>query len=78
MGMNCKTCGLPYPAGNETWGYAGPMCRFGGDHTPRQIYAPMPHDAGSHDQHGCRPVRYMTEDDVRRIIREELSRSDNE
>lgn len=57
--------GVPY-------GYVGPVCAYSGHHP---VYKTLPPDAGSHDQPGFRPVRYVTEEDVRRIIREELDRS---
>jgi hypothetical protein len=72
--MRCKTCGLPYPAGNETWGYAGAMCIHAGDHTPRPIFVQFPPDAGSYDQPSMRPARYLTEEDVMRLIHQELMR----
>lgn len=57
---HCKGCGLPQFDG--TAGYVGPQCKCWA------IYGPMS------PQPGCAPARPLTEDDIRRIVREELGR----
>lgn len=67
---NCKKCGYPIMPPGVPYGYAGPVCAYGGHHP---TYQPLPHDAGSHDQYpGARPARYLTEEDVIRLIDEKL------
>lgn len=66
----CGTCGFPIPPRNVSFGYAGPMCAYEGEHPPyRPTYAPM------HPVEGAKPMRQLTEEDVRRIVREELGKS---
>lgn len=58
----CGTCGYLIPPHNQAIGYAGNVCMYGGHHPTFQLPAP--------------PLeKRLTEDDVRRIVREELDRS---
>ena len=57
----CIKCGLPQFSGAA--GYIGPQCKC-----CWAIYAPTP------PEQGCTPARLLAEDDVRRIVREELAR----
>lgn len=56
----CNNCGLPRFSG--PYGYVGEVCMCG--YAPRFTPLPPPTD----------PLRQLTEDDVRRIVREELQR----
>ena len=56
----CIKCGLPQFDGAA--GYVGPQCKCWA------IYGPFP------PQQGCAPVKSLTEEDVRRIVQEELAR----
>ena len=56
----CIKCGLPQFAGVA--GYVGPQCKCWA------IYGPFPR------QQACTPVKLLTEEDVRRIVQEELAR----
>jgi len=62
----CHRCGLPQFDGPA--GYAGPQCRCWliDQHRP-SAYKPMPPVGG------CQPAQPLTESDIRRIIREEVS-----
>lgn len=57
--MNCPNCGGVLPFHNAPC--TGPL----------PYYAPMP---AQPPLHGAQPIRPLTEDDVRRIVREELAK----
>ena len=63
--MKCQKCGLPMFDGAAS--YSGPQCRCWA------FFAPAPHSA--EPQSGCQIPQYVTEADVRRIVREELDKA---
>lgn len=63
MMHKCQRCGLPQFDGVA--GYAGPQCKCWAFYAPNP---PLPR-AGGH------PVQPMTEEDVRRIVRDELDKA---
>lgn len=61
---NCYRCGLPQFFGGV--GYAGLQCKCWTFYRPAPDAAPPA---------GCTPAPWLTEADVRRIVREELARA---
>ena len=68
-------CGLPAFGQGELSAYAGPVCicwfRPPADGLPRYLpeFKPSPPDAAK-----CQPAVQLTEEDVRRIVRDELAK----
>lgn len=59
--MMCNVCGGAVFAGGEATGYGGPICAYRGQHPP---YGPIT----------ATYIKGLSEDDVRRIVREEFDR----
>lgn len=60
---NCPNCGGVFP-------YHNLPCNGGVSSPP--LYQ-FPYAPPKQDEEGCRPLKQLTEDDVRRIVREELA-----
>jgi hypothetical protein len=64
----CYRCNTPsFIHGAPDW-YKGPRCKCW------SYYKPTPVTTAAPVVEGCKPLRQLTEDDVRRIVREELAK----